>query len=117
MRNFAVLSDIEFEELVADLLAAELGITVERFGAGRDGGIDLRWSETAGGGKSIGQCKHYQRSTFSQLLAAAKAEIPHLRVVRPPHYRFVTSFDLTVGQKDTRGCPDWRGTWVTAPSS
>jgi hypothetical protein len=101
MRNFSVLCDVEFEELVADLLAAEFGTTVERFGAGRDGGIDLRWDEPAGGGRSIGQCKHYQRSTFSQLLAAAKKEIPHLREVLPRSYRFVTSFDLTVGQKYT----------------
>jgi hypothetical protein len=43
VRDFTVLSDIEFEEVAADLLAAELNRPVERFGVGRDGGADLRW--------------------------------------------------------------------------
>ena len=102
VRDFSVLSDVEFEELVADLLAAELGQPVERFAVGRDGGIDLRWQNPRGkgNGKGIGQCKHYHRSTFSQLLAAARAEVPHLELVKPHGYRFITSADLTVGQKE-----------------
>ena len=99
VRDFSVLSDIEFEELVADLLSAELGQPVERFAAGPDGGIDLRWRSHANKENNIAQCKHYHRSTFSQLLAAARAELPHLDSVKPTEYRFITSFDLTVGQK------------------
>jgi hypothetical protein len=98
MRELSALSDIEFEELVADLFAAEFGTPVERFARGADGGIDLRWD--AGEGKTaVGQCKHYPRSTFAQLKAAAKAERAHLVVVRPDTYRFVTSYDLNPGQK------------------
>lgn len=99
MRNFSALSDIEFEGLVADLLAAELSTSVERFTAGRDGGVDLRW-KVASGGIGIGQCKHYLRSSFSQLVAAARAEVPRVKHLQPTDYRFVTSFDLSVGQKD-----------------
>lgn len=99
VRDLSVLSDVEFEELVADLFAAELGTNVERFARGPDGGVDLRW-ELGGGRRGIGQCKHYFRSTLPQLLAAAKAELPHLRKNKPHRYRFVTSRDLTPGQKD-----------------
>jgi hypothetical protein len=99
VRDLSVLSDVEFEELVADLFAAEFGSNVERFARGPDGGVDLRW-ELGGNRRGIGQCKHYLRSTFPQLLAAAKAELPHLRKHMPPRYRFVTSRDLTPGQKD-----------------
>lgn len=99
MRDLSVLSDIEFEMLVADLLAAELGKRVERFARGRDGGIDLRWT-LSGRRRGIGQCKHYSRSTFSQLVAAAKAEMPHLAKLNPSVYMFATSQDITPGQKD-----------------
>lgn len=94
-----MLSDVEFEELVADLFAAELGRNVERFARGRDGGVDLRW-QLDEGKRGIGQCKHFFRSTFPQLLAAAKAELGHLRTEKPHRYRFVSSRDLTPGQKD-----------------
>jgi hypothetical protein len=114
VRDFSVLSDIEFEELAADLLAAHLKLPVERFGAGRDGGIDLRWDSRTSSRKSIGQCKHYQRSTFSQLLAAAKAEVSHLEEVNPDGYRFITSFDLTVGQKTK--FYEIFGRWMESPS-
>lgn len=99
MRNFSVLADIEFEGLVADLLAAELSTSVERFAAGRDGGVDLRW-KMASGATGIAQCKHYLRSSFSQLAAAARAEVPHVNQLQPTEYRFITSFDLSVGQKN-----------------
>ncbi|MGW2724993.1 nSTAND3 domain-containing NTPase [Streptomyces sp. NPDC001492] len=97
MRNFSVLSDVEFENLVADLLASQFGVPVERFAAGRDGGVDLRWRGAAG--LSIGQCKHYQRSNFSKLLAAAGREVAKVENLAPSSYKFITSFDLAVGQK------------------
>ena len=79
MRNFGVLTDIEFEDLVADLFSAEFGRPVERFGRARDGGVDLRWVADLGG-VGIGQAKHYSRSTFAHLLAAAKDEIGRAHV-------------------------------------
>ncbi|RQQ59947.1 restriction endonuclease [Burkholderia stagnalis] len=44
MYDFRTLSPIDFELLVRDLLQAELGITMESFGPGKDGGIDFRFS-------------------------------------------------------------------------
>ncbi len=99
MRNFFALSDIEFEGLAADLLAAELATPVERFSAGPDGGIDLRWKTTSGG-NGVGQCKHYLRSSFSQLHSAARREVRHVERLELDDYRFITSFDLSVAQKD-----------------
>jgi len=43
MYDFRTLSPIDFELLVRDLLQAELGITMESFGPGKDGGIDFRF--------------------------------------------------------------------------
>jgi len=99
MRNFSALSDIEFEGLVGDLLAAEMSTPVERFSAGPDGGIDLRW-KAASDGNGVGQCKHYLRSSFPQLLSAARREVSHVEQLQPVDYRFITSFDLSVAQKD-----------------
>lgn len=99
MRQLAALSDIEFEHLVADLLRAHTGRAYERFAAGSDGGVDLRWTN---GRTEIVQCKHYARSSFSQLLASAKEEPRKLSELspKPDTYRFVTSQSLTVSQKD-----------------
>ncbi|MGW4850806.1 nSTAND3 domain-containing NTPase [Streptomyces sp. NPDC004288] len=98
MRDFSVLSDVEFEELAGDLLGAEFNVLVERFASGADGGIDLRWR--INGQTFIGQCKHYARSSFSQLLNSAQKEVAKLLKVNPTGYRFITSFDLSPLQKE-----------------
>ncbi|MFF0833840.1 MULTISPECIES: hypothetical protein [unclassified Streptomyces] len=98
MRDFSILSDVEFEELVGDLLGAELDVLVERFAAGADGGIDLRWRVNTQ--THIGQCKHYEKSSFSQLLASAEKEVAKVTKLAPAGYKFVTSFDLSPLQKD-----------------
>ncbi|MFE9405283.1 restriction endonuclease [Streptomyces sp. NPDC006530] len=98
MRDFSVLSDVEFEELVADLLGAEVHTSVERFSPGADGGIDLRWNTSEG--VCIAQCKHYLRSSFSQLYDSAKKEVEKVRKADPDRYMFVTTFDISVSQKD-----------------
>ncbi|MFJ5047009.1 hypothetical protein [Streptomyces sp. NPDC088719] len=98
MRNFSVLSDVEFEELTGDLLGAELNVLVERFASGADGGIDLRWR--IDGQTFIGQCKHYAKSSFSQLLKSAEKEVPKLLKLKPAGYKFITSFDLSPLQKE-----------------
>ncbi|MGW2554837.1 nSTAND3 domain-containing NTPase [Streptomyces sp. NPDC001635] len=97
MRDFSVLSDVEFEELVGDLLGADMGTHFERFAPGPDGGVDLRWSSPRGRG--IAQCKHYKKSSFSHLQGAASKEVIKVKKLNPVHYKFITSFDLSVGQK------------------
>ena len=47
------ISPKEFEEITRDLIGAHLGMRVESFGEGTDGGIDLRMDN----GKIIVQCK------------------------------------------------------------
>lgn len=98
MRNWRSLTDVDFEELAADLLAAELQQAVERFGRGADGGVDLRWVEGKSG-LGVAQCKHYLDSSFSQLRASAKREKPKIDKLNPSRYLFATSQILTRKQK------------------
>jgi hypothetical protein len=58
----ANLSDVEFEELVADLLRAETGKNHRVFRRAADGGIDVRRQDDAV--VEVAQCKHYLNSTF-----------------------------------------------------
>ena len=41
--NFSEISDFEFEALCRDLLQEELGLSLELFTPGPDGGIDIRY--------------------------------------------------------------------------
>ncbi|QYH35109.1 restriction endonuclease [Salinibacterium sp. M195] len=93
------MTEIDLEELYADLLSAEFKTPVERFGPGADGGIDLRWHES-GGGVGIVQCKHYINSSFAQLLASARKECPKIEKLKPERYLFATSQPLTANQKN-----------------
>jgi Restriction endonuclease len=115
VRQLAALSDIEFERLITDLLRAETGDAYERFGVGPDGGIDLRFVDVPAGTIEIVQCKHYIRSSFSQLESAARKEPPKLEAQTPgpTGYRFVTSQSLTVGQKDR--LIEALGGWIEDP--
>lgn len=98
MRNFTALSDVEFEHLCADLLQEDLQVPVERFPAGRDQGIDLRWKQ--GSNQGIGQCKHYAKSTFSDLQRSATAEVSKVKALAPSRYIFMTSRSLSPSQKE-----------------
>jgi hypothetical protein len=100
MRNWGVLTDLDFEALSCDLLASKFAVEVERFASGADGGVDLRW-RLPDGGVGIGQCKHYARSSFAQLMAALRSEVPKVATANPARYLVLTSFDLGVTQKDT----------------
>lgn len=40
MLNFSNLNDVEFEYLCKDVMSKMLGIPLQRFGSGGDGGID-----------------------------------------------------------------------------
>ena len=46
--DFKAVSPIDFELVVRDLLQKELNLTLESFKAGRDSGIDFRYSSGAG---------------------------------------------------------------------
>jgi hypothetical protein len=76
--TFENLSFADFEDLVRDLLAQELGVRFEAFGAGPDSGMDGR--HAAADGTTVIQAKHYAGSVFSSL----KAEMVRARPM-PTH--------------------------------
>ncbi len=93
MYDFRTLSPIDFELLVRDLLQAELGITMESFGPGKDGGIDFRFAIASQG--VIVQAKHYVEGGSRSLLRAAMKEDSKVLKLAPSRYIFVTSLSLT----------------------
>ena len=95
--DFKALSPIDFELLVRDLLQKELNLTLESFKAGRDSGIDFRYS--SGAGDLIVQCKHYAESTFPMLLSTIKGEVEKVRKLSPAWYILAVSLGLTPRQK------------------
>jgi KaiC/GvpD/RAD55 family RecA-like ATPase len=99
MYDFRTLSPLDFEEIVRDLLQAELSQRFESFGPGRDSGIDFRFAEA--GGNAIVQVKHTPDATTADLIRAVRLEndkISKLRP-RPTRYLFATSAVLTPHSK------------------
>ena len=41
MLNYGNLNDVEFEYLCQDIMSKILNVDLQRFGSGRDGGVDL----------------------------------------------------------------------------
>jgi len=98
--DFRSLSSQDFEELARDLLQAQWGAALEAFKAGRDKGIDLRYTP-ANGGTTIVQCKHFVESGFGKLLRHLRDdERPKIELLHPSRYVVVTSVRLTPGNKD-----------------
>ena len=98
--DFRSLSSFEFEHLVRDLLQKELGVYIESFKRGRDGGIDLR--HIAGPrDRLVVQCKHYLESGYSKLLHHLKnVELAKVQRLKPARYILATSVGLTPANKD-----------------
>lgn len=93
MYDFRTLSPIDFELLVRDLLQAELGITMESFGPGKDGGIDFRFA--LADLDVVVQAKHYVEGGPRSLLRAALKEDSKVQKLAPSRYILVTSLSLT----------------------
>ncbi|MBP0495751.1 restriction endonuclease [Pararoseomonas indoligenes] len=99
MYDLTRLSPIDFETLARDLLQAEWGQRLEVFKAGRDQGIDLRYSRPHGTATII-QCKHYAGSGLEALRRhLTKTEIEKLRPLAPDRYVLFTSVPLSPGNK------------------
>lgn len=98
--DFKALSDYDFEILVRDLLQNEISVRLENFTAGRDQGIDLRYS--CGTDRSIiVQCKHYAESGYRKLLRhLSSEELPKVKRLNPQRYIVATSVGLTPSNKD-----------------
>lgn len=97
MHDLRLLSPLDFELLVRDLLQEEFGILLESFGPGRDSGIDFRFAQ--GTDATIVQVKHYLDSGPRKLVAAAKKELPKVKKLQPTRYIFATSLPLSPNQK------------------
>lgn len=91
--DFRSLLPADFEDLVRDLLGAELNVRFEAFGPGPDGGIDGR--HASAGGNIVLQAKHYADSTYSKLLTAIRAERPKIDRLDPARYILAVSQSLT----------------------
>jgi DNA polymerase III delta prime subunit len=96
--DFSNLNDKEFESLSVDILSDELGVRVERFKSGPDGGIDGRFF--IGKAQVIIQCKHWIKSGVPALLnSLKKTEAEKVKVLNPARYIFVTSLLLSKKNK------------------
>lgn len=97
--DFTSLSSHEFEQLVRDLLQADLSIRLDSFKAGRDKGIDMSGTLAAGEGVVI-QCKHYANSKLSNLHSnLRKSELTKIKKLKVDMYFLVTSLGLTPNNK------------------
>lgn len=97
--DLAVLNDKDFEMLVADLLSAEFGVLIERFKAGKDSGVDLRWYSSPSR-EVIVQCKHWCEASFAAILRhIVKSEKVKVDVLKPIRYLFVCSIPLSRANK------------------
>lgn len=101
--NFDNLNDKEFETLVNDLLAKRENVEVDRFKAGKDGGVDGRFF-TAGNHEVIIQSKHWLKSGISPLISQLKKEeVKKVRKIDPKRYIIATSLPLSlVNKKEIR---------------
>jgi hypothetical protein len=110
---FDELSDLDFEELVADLLHAETGRPYRSGPRGPDGKRDVVAQSPEG--EHLAQCKHYPRSTTSHLKAAARDEAASIGDQGIASYRLVTSMPLS--HRLRREVADCLGPLVDGPDA
>ncbi len=101
MSELENLSPLDFEDLCRDIAQKETGLRFSSFGPGPDGGIDGRHSK--GDNLVVLQCKHYIKSTFSNLKVSARKESKKLKKLNPKRYLFFTSQSLTPANSDQLG--------------
>nr|WP_321453147.1 restriction endonuclease [uncultured Carboxylicivirga sp.] len=98
MNNYDLLtlSPNEFENLIRDLLQKKLGVFIESFTTGRDGGIDLRCAKDSSK-KIIIQAKRYKN--LNSLLGNLKKEVKKVNDLKPDRYIVATTVGLTPNNK------------------
>ncbi|MCU4188637.1 restriction endonuclease [Flavobacterium sp. HXWNR29] len=90
-----LLSPLDFEHLVRDLLSKDLGIELSAFTEGKDGGIDLRHS-TNKSKSLIVQCKRVKNLSKEDI----DKEFIKINKINPKEYYFVCSKELSVEMFD-----------------
>lgn len=106
MIHWEHLSDLDVENVVRDLCAAEWDVHVESFRRGPDDGIDLRASgpipnilaETRD--VIIGQVKHYPNASISRVLTAFRKEANREGTAKADIYVAITTARLSVLDKE-----------------
>lgn len=96
--DYRNLSPVEFERLCADLVSLKEGAPYQRFGEGRDDGVDLMYDD-ANSGKTIVQCKRY-RDAAQLIYILEKTEAEKVRRLKPKRYCLLTSASLTPDNKE-----------------
>lgn len=98
MYNFNNLCDFEFEILCKDIMQKKLGIKLQTFQKGRDGGIDITDDPLK---KSlIIQVKHYINSKYSDLIASLRKEVKKVQELQPQKYYVCCAVKLTAKNKE-----------------
>ncbi|MEL6606846.1 MAG: restriction endonuclease, partial [Bacteroidota bacterium] len=92
-----VLSPPEFENFCRDLLEIrEPGIKFTTYTLGRDGGIDIKATNTEK--KIIVQCKLYKPANYRVMRSKLKKEAAKCKELTPARYIFCTNIELTPEQ-------------------
>lgn len=99
--DFSTLDDHDFELLARDMLNARFGMELQDFKAGRDQGIDLRYSTPANENAIVVQAKHWVKSGYAKLYREMeKEELKKIKKLSPYRYILVTSVSLAATEKD-----------------
>lgn len=88
-----LLSPLDFEYLIKDLLSRDLGVELTSFAEGKDKGIDLRFSKNKSENIII-QCKRVKSISKKQLLE----ELAKMNKLKFKKYYLVTSCNLSVAK-------------------
>ncbi len=98
--DFQNLSFDDFERLCADLMEVRIGVPLESFRVGRDGGIDLRYAPSKDLA-TIVQCKRYAPDAFARLYRDLESkELAKVRALTSRRYIICTSCKLSPLQKN-----------------
>lgn len=97
MLNYTNLTDLEFEYLCADIMSKMLGVTLQWFAAGPDGGIDL--TDDVVRHSIIVQVKYYIKTDAGGLVSSLRREIPKVDRLKPKEYYICCSKELSAKQK------------------
>jgi len=89
-----LLSPPEFELLCRDLLQRKLGITLESFKEGKDGGIDFKFSTPSNTNSIIVQCKN-SNSHYKDFFKLLQKELLKIKKLKPDKYILMTSVNLS----------------------
>lgn len=97
MFNYGNLNDVEFEYLCKDIMTQKLGVNLQRFAPGKDGGVDL--TDNVYNKNTIVQVKHYIKTGFSGLINNLKKEVAKVNKNQPKQYYVCCSKELTPQNK------------------